>query len=240
MLRLEVCVDTAAGLDAAIAGGADRVELCSALGLGGLTPSPGLIARAARSAVPTMAMIRPRPGDFVYSDADLEVALSEIDAIKQSGLAGVVIGANLAGGALDVPSLTRLVAAADGLDITLHRSIDLTPDPVRAMQEVVDLGIQRVLSSGGSAKAVDGLARLTAMMAAGGGDVSVMPGSGVTPQNVVHIVQQLGVTEVHASCSGPMDADRAAVALEFAGDGDRQTSKRAVQDMVRSLRAINL
>lgn len=182
-IALEICVDDAAGIAAAAEGGACRVELCAALALGGLTPSAGLIALAARSPLPALAMIRPRAGDFVWSEAEREAMRAEIAAVRAAGLAGVVIGASLPDGRLDAETLTELVAAAEGLDITLHRAIDLTPDPVEAMHLVRDLGIRRVLSSGGARKAELGLARL-AVMAKAAPEVSVMPGGGVSAENV--------------------------------------------------------
>ncbi|MFN5999549.1 MAG: copper homeostasis protein CutC, partial [Paracoccaceae bacterium] len=153
-VRLEVCVDSAEGLAEAVAGGADRIELCAGLALGGLTPSAGLIALAAGCGVPVVAMIRPRAGDFVWSETEVAMMEAEIAAARAAGLAGVVLGASLPDGRLDVPVLQRLVAATRGevenrflrrnrtgafegsepdfskspgtLELVLHRCIDLT------------------------------------------------------------------------------------------------------------------
>ncbi|SEN48280.1 copper homeostasis protein [Loktanella fryxellensis] len=204
MILLEICVDDIAGLNAALAGGADRIELCAALALGGLTPPPGLMQHAGRGPLPAFAMIRPRAGDFVWDAAEVAAQIADIAAARAAGLAGVVIGASHPDGSLDAGVLAQLVEAARGLDITLHRAIDLTPDVGRALAVCRDLGIGRVLSSGGALTALDGGARLAAMQAAGG--VTVMPGGGITAQNVARLAHHLHLAEVHASCSAPLPA----------------------------------
>ena len=144
---LEICVDTAAGLDAAIKGGADRIELCSALEVGGLTPTPGLIAYARTSPIPVYAMVRPRPGDFVFDVSDAATMLDDIRAVADAGLAGVVLGASLPDGQLDCATLQTLCAAAQGLGTTLHRAFDLVPDFDAALEMAVNLRFERVLTS---------------------------------------------------------------------------------------------
>lgn len=231
-ILLEVCVDDAAGLEAARAGGADRIELCAALALGGLTPSAGLMALAARTSLPVMAMIRPRAGDFVWSPDERAAMLAEIEATRAAGLAGVVIGASCTDGRLDMAVLEEQVAAARGLDITLHRAIDLTPDPVEAMRQVASLGIGRVLSSGGARTASEGMARLQAMAAAAP-EIVVMPGGGVSAANADHFAG-LGLREIHASCSRPLPAPALAQVAAF---GFQPTGARATDaGLVRALR----
>lgn len=202
-ILLEVCVDDATGIAAAAEGGADRIELCAALSLGGLTPSAGLMALAAEAPLPAMAMIRPRAGDFIWSHGEVRAMKAEIAAVRAFGLAGVVIGASLPDGRLDGDTLSDLVAAAQGLDITLHRAVDLTPDPLEAMAICTALGIRRVLSSGGERTAVQGLDRLCVMATAAPG-VTVMPGGGVSAENVHVLAERLRLTEIHASCSAPL------------------------------------
>jgi copper homeostasis protein len=199
-LTLEVCVDTVAGLAAAVEGGADRVELCSALGLGGLTPSVGMMQAAAGCGVPVMAMIRPRAGDFVWSEAERVVMKADIAAARNTGLAGVVLGASLPDGRLDVATLAHLVAEAKGLDLTLHRCFDLVPDMGEALEAAVKLGFRRVLTSGGAATAEAGAARLRALVDQAGGRISIMAGAGVTVANAPALLA-LGVRELHGSCA---------------------------------------
>ena len=158
-ILLEVCVDDPEGLAAARAGGADRLELCAALALGGLTPSPALVAEAARTETPALAMIRPRPGDFVWTPAEAPPWRPRSHCSAPSASGGVVIGASLPDGRLDGPTLARLLAAARGLDVTLHRAVDLAPDAEEAVSLAIALGIPRILTSGGAASVADGLPR---------------------------------------------------------------------------------
>ncbi|NUS70799.1 MAG: copper homeostasis protein CutC, partial [Ensifer adhaerens] len=183
-LKLEVCVDDADGLYAAIEGGADRIELCAALSVGGLTPNPGLMALAGPPRVPVYAMIRPRPGDFIFSTADLDVMRRDIDAVRDAGLAGVVLGASLADGRLDTSMLTKLTGHAAGLGMTLHRAFDLVPDFAEAMEIAVDLGFERILTSGGAKSAPQAIDRLAEITGHAAGRLSIMPGSGVTLDTV--------------------------------------------------------
>jgi copper homeostasis protein len=232
-ILLEVCVDDAAGIIAAAAGGADRIELCAALALGGLTPSAGLIALARASDLPCMAMIRPRAGDFVWSPAERRAMRAEIAAMRQAGLAGVVIGASMPDGRLDRDCLTELIAEAEGLDITLHRAIDLVPDIAEAMALCAELGIRRVLSSGGAMRALEGLQRLAAM---GGQGATIMPGGGVSAANAAQFATRLPwLTEIHASCSAPLAApyDPKVAAFGFQPPGARGTDA----GLVRALRS---
>ena len=193
-VTLEICIDGADGLIAAVAGGADRIELCSALALGGLTPSPGLMTLAARAPVPVYAMIRPRAGDFVFSPAEIDQMRREIDAAREAGLAGVVLGASEPGGALDEALLARLAAHAEGLGRTLHRAFDLVPDRAAALETAVALGFERILTSGGAAKAGDALPELAALVKQAAARISVMPGSGVRPDNAAAIIAATGTT----------------------------------------------
>lgn len=237
MVTVEICVDSVAGLQAAIEGGAHRVELCSALELGGLTPTPGLIEAARHVPVPVMAMIRPRAGDFVFSEDEIALIRDEIASIRAAGLAGVVIGASKPDGALDRDALARLVQAAEGLDLTLHRAVDLAPDASAAVEMAAELGIGRILSSGGAARAEDGLDRLADMVAASAGRVSIMAGSGVTDTNAAAILERLGTREIHGSCSQPVEQAARAQELGFSEPFRRVTSAESVARLVSSVLA---
>lgn len=197
---LEVCVDDARGLDAAIAGGADRIELCSALSVGGLTPSPGLMRLAAQALVPVYAMIRPRAGGFIYGEADIRQMEADIAAVREAGLAGIVIGASRADGTLDAETLRRLLAVAR-MPATLHRAIDLVPDLPEAVETAISLGFERILTSGGKRTALEGLDGLQAMISRAAGRIIIMPGSGISTDNVGAILGAIDTREVHASCS---------------------------------------
>lgn len=230
-LILEVCVDTAAGLMAAVAGGADRVELCAALALGGLTPSAGQMADAGACPVPVMVMIRPRAGDFVWTEAEVSMMEAEIVATRAAGLAGVVLGASLPDRRLNVPVLKRLVAVSSGLDLTLHRAIDLAPDMAEALEVAIALGFRRILTSGGEKSADAGAGRIAALVTQAAGRISIMPGSGVNPANAP-MLRGLGIAELHASCSVQHLATGKLVEMGFGPEVVRQTSA----DQVRALR----
>lgn len=233
---LEVCVDSPEGLEAAVKGGADRIELCSALDLGGLTPSPGLIAMARQMPVPVYAMIRPRAGIFCFSPLEETVMMAEIDAVREAGLAGIVIGAALPDNNLDMPLLARLVARAGNLGITLHRVFDLVPDLDKALEEAITLGAERILTSGAALKAADGLAVLKHLTVRAAGRISIMPGSGVDADNALTIATQTGVQEIHASCREPVMTDNARyIDFGFSSAIAFVTSQAKVQQMKASL-----
>lgn len=233
---LEVCVADAEGLAAAIAGGADRIELCSALELGGLTPSPGLMRLAATAPIPVYAMVRPRSGDFVFADADIELMLADIDAIRGFGLRGVVIGASLSDGSLDAPLLRRLVDRTQGLGTTLHRAFDLVPDFSTAIAMAVDLGIERILTSGGAATAMAGVTQLRRIHADAKERIGIMAGSGVTAGNVGDLLRSVPLTEIHSSCSAPRPGQGAAATrLGFASGTEKRTDRQAVAALKHAL-----
>lgn len=231
---LEICVDDAAGVDAAIAGGADRIELCSALELGGLTPSSALLDHALQAGRPVHMMIRPRGGGFVYGQDDVALMVEEIGAGVARGVAGVVVGALRPDGELDREALGRFRDAARDAAIVLHRAIDVVPDPVAAVGQAIALGYDKILSSGGAPTALEGAATLAAMVAAAGKRLSVIAGSGISPDNVARIVAATGVREVHGSASRPgPEPDAATLRLGFA-TGPRRVTDRAIVQQLRA------
>jgi len=235
---LEVCVADAASLEAAVAGGADRIELCCALELGGLTPPPGLMRLAAAAPVPVRALVRPRSGDFVFGAADLEVMLADIAAVRAAGLAGVVLGASRADGRLDVETLRLLVQAASGLGLTLHRAFDLVPDIGEATEAAIALGFDRILTSGGARTASEGVEGLRRTLDRAGGRIAVMAGAGVEPGNVAALLRAAPVDEVHSSCSAALKTQgEGAVALGFAAGSRRQTQAAIVAALKQALSA---
>lgn len=234
---LEICVDSAGGLQAAIAGGADRIELCAALALGGLTPAKSLMRAAAKAPVPVHAMVRPRAGDFVFSAAEIELMLADIDDAHAAGLAGVVFGASRPDNQLDEDGLRHLHdrAATLGLSTTLHRTFDLAPDLEEALECAIGLGFDRVLTSGGAPTALAGLDRLAALHAAAGGRIGLMPGSGIRPDTIRLVAGRLPVTELHASASEPAPGASPRIReLGFDGAAPRRTSEQIVRELKRA------
>jgi copper homeostasis protein len=231
---LEVCVDTVAGLEAAVTGGADRIELCSALSLGGLTPSAGFKRHAAGFGVPVMAMIRPRAGDFVWSQAEVLAMQADIAEARAAGLAGVVLGALLPDGRLDTEALARLVAAAQGVDLTLHRCFDLVPDMGAALEAAVALGFRRILTSGGAVTAEAGAGRIRTLVEQAAGRIVIMPGAGVSVENAARLLG-LGTGELHGSCSVSVAVNGPGVAFGFGPGVERRTDTATVRAMKRAM-----
>lgn len=234
-IGLEICVDSVAGARAAIAGGADRIELCGALVLGGLTPSQGLvaavlaIARPAR--VPVHVMVRPRSGDFAYDADMLALASAEATALLAQGVQGLVFGA-AHHGELDVAALRvwvdRLARPAAPPALTLHRAVDLLDDPAAAVEPAITLGFSRILTSGGASSAAAGAATIARMVARADGRCTIMAGAGVHADNVAALIATTGVREVHGSASvAGVPEDEASLRLGF-GPGPRITDVSAV------------
>lgn len=244
-IRLEVCIDSAASLVAAVAGGADRIELCSALALAGLTPSPGLIARAAGCGTSVYVMIRPRPGDFEYNADDLDLMRRDIDAVRRAGLDGLVLGVSRPNGELNDEALRRLLDHADGLPCTLHRAFDVTPELDVALETAIELGFERILTSGGASSAWQGRERIADLVARAAGRIAIMAGAGVTADNVVELVRLTGVREVHASCSATREAGAAPSGERLHGrlgidpTQMKETQAERVLDLLRALNGIN-
>jgi copper homeostasis protein len=197
---LEIC---AANLQSAIAAqraGAHRIELCAALDVGGLTPSAGLIRTVCRQlTIPANVLIRPREGHFCYSDAELAIMLDDIRFCRDAGANGVVIGALRPDFQLDMEKMAAMVEAAAGLDITCHRAFDFVPDPLEALDDLIALGISRVLSSGQAASAFEGRFLLKKMVEHAAGRVAVMPGAGIHAGNIAELAQTTGAREFHLS-----------------------------------------
>lgn len=237
-IELEVCVDDISSFDAAIAGGADRIELCASLALGGLTPSLGLVKYAARAPIPVYAMIRPRAGDFVFSDDETTAMFYEIDMVREAKLAGVVLGASKENGQLDMVQLKRLHDHAADLGTTLHRAIDLVPDFAEAVEIAIEIGFERILSSGGEKTALTGIQTLQHMTEIAKGRISIMPGSGISVQTAPQILAQLTTREIHASCAFPHTLARSKLTeLGFSTTIQRKTTAAnvaALKDLIHS------
>lgn len=200
---VEICSDGAAAALEAFRLGADRVELCRELGTGGLTPSREDIASvaAAKGTKAVNVLIRPREGDFVYDGHETDAMLEDIRFCAGNGVDGVVIGALLKDGSVDTATVRKLADAAHGLGmtVTFHRAIDCAADIYEALEAAIATGAERVLSSGGKATAPEGCETLARMVAIAAGRISVMPGSGVTGDNVRSIIDRTGATEIHGS-----------------------------------------
>lgn len=206
---LEIAVQDPDGARVAADVGARRVELCVALGAtGGLTPSAGLLAAtlAVDPALQVHPLVRPRPGGFVYSAAELDVQVRDVRAAVEAGAHGVVVGALTPQGRVDEAAVRALVEAADGREVTFHRAFDVLDDVDAAVDLLVGLGVTRVLTSGGAARAGDGVERLARTVARSAGRLQVMAGGGVRVEDVPALVGA-GVDAVHLSAKGVVTDD---------------------------------
>lgn len=198
-MRYEVCVDSVDGALAAQRAGAHRVELCAALFDGGLTPTLGTVETtlAAVSGIGVQVIIRPRGGDFVYGPYEVSAMERDVRAVRAAGVNGVVIGALTPAGEVDRVVIERLMVAAGGLSVTFHRAFDMAADPHATLEELIDLGVDRVLTSGQEASALDGGPLIAELVAQAGSRIGVMAGGGVTERNASRIVAATGVPELH-------------------------------------------
>jgi copper homeostasis protein len=194
----EICVDSVAGVRAAKSAGADRVELCADLLEGGITPSLGMIRQArAVDGIRIHVMIRPRGGDFVFDDDEFAIMRADIESAKVAGADGVVIGVLTPDGEINAERTANLLSLARPLSVTFHRAFDMTRDPIRALKALVDLGVDRVLTSGQEPTVLEGLPLLTKLFELAGDRIVVMPGGGITSRNIGRIVDVLKPKEVH-------------------------------------------
>lgn len=233
----EVCVDTVAGALVAQEAGADRIELCSALGVDGLTPSAGLLAEVlAGASVPVHVLIRPRDGDFLYDRHEVAVMVRDVDLAVRLGAHGVVVGALTPDGDVDVDTCRRLVDAAGGLPVTFHRAFDLTRRPLAALDVIAGLGADRLLTSGQAATAPDGAALLADLVRAD--RLVVMAGGGITARNVAGLVAGTGVPEIHFSARATVDsaARHRNPRLPLGGPTRRATSRATVEAILAAAR----
>ncbi|HAL23059.1 MAG TPA: copper homeostasis protein CutC [Stenotrophomonas sp.] len=202
-LTLEIASNSLASALAAQAGGADRIELFDNLGEGGTTPSFASIAIAReRLQIPLFVLVRPRPGDFHYDALETELMLRDITQCRALGCDGVVIGALDVHGGIDMPLCRELVQAAGPLQVTFHRAFDAARDLPAALEQVIELGCTRVLSSGGQVSAEAGSSMLAALVAQAAGRIRVMAGAGIGPANIARIARLTGCSELHASAKG--------------------------------------
>ena len=236
-ILLEVCVDSAESARNAKLGGADRLEVCSALALGGTTPSSGLIEYCvADLQMPVMMMIRPHDGGFVYSDDDIKVMVAEIEVAKSMGVQGVVFGAlqndpsKRGRLTIHMGQCRTLVEAAAELETTFHRAFDVVADPLAAFESLRSLGVTRLLTSGQATTAVEG-AELIRELVSLDSDVNILAGAGVRPENAREVIDLTGVCEIHASASRCAEATNVQSGEVSFGDTRRISDSQLVREI---------
>jgi copper homeostasis protein len=197
-VKVEICVGDLTSALEAEAGGADRVELCDNLAVGGTTPSPGTIAEACRRlSVPVHVLIRPRGGDFIYSEPEVAAMLVDITFCKSHGAAAVVLGALDAEGAIDREITKSLVARARPMSVTFHKAFDQTRDSLAALDTLKELSVERVLTSGARPTALEGVDLLSKLVTRSGGQIEILAGGRIRLEDIEPIVRQGYVRELH-------------------------------------------
>ena len=217
MALLEVCCDSLESVDEAVAGGARRVELCADLEADGLTP-PVEWLKTVRSRYPSLAvhvLIRPRPGDFVYSPEEVETMAVQVGQALEAGADGVVIGCLTPARDVDIEAMERLVRIVDR-PVTFHRAFDACRRPFEAMERIIGLGCARILTSGQGPSVVEGSDMLRELRKRAEGRIIILPGGGVTPANAARILRLTGCTEIHASASETIDGKKITSAARVA------------------------
>lgn len=199
MITLEIACNSWESCLNAQNGGADRIELIENLNDGGCTPSAGLIKMSTKLSIPVYVMIRPRGGDFIYSEEEIQIMESDIDICQSAGVKGIVFGCLTKEGLVDTTLCERLLKRWGG-PATFHRAIDECQDIFKACETVIELGFERILSSGGAATAMAGIETITQVQQQFGKQISIMPGSGITSTNAAEIIQTTNCKEVHATC----------------------------------------
>lgn len=206
-MTIEICANSLTSAINAQLGGAHRVELCSELSLGGITPSAAIIQLAReRLTIQVFVLIRPRGGDFCYSDDEIAVMERDIEYCKQVGCDGVVIGVLQSDGTIDIPKMQRLIDAARPMQVTFHRAFDVCKNSLDAFEIIKNLGIERILTSGQQNRAADGIELLKQLVERSESKISIMAGSGVNAQNAL-MFQEIGIRELHFSAKALVDSE---------------------------------
>lgn len=202
--RVESCCASLEAVRRAVQAGTDRIELCEELAVGGMTPSEALIRQTLERAgsIPVNVLIRPRKGDFVYTPGEIREMLASIGLCKRLGVNGVVLGALTAEGDVDLATMRLLLAQARPLAVTFHRAFDVCRDPASALEDIIGLGIERLLTSGHCTDAYEGRFALRRLVEQAAGRIVIMPGCGITPANLEEIAAVTGATEFHGSRLG--------------------------------------
>lgn len=199
-LIIENCAGDVPSCLEAERGGASRIELCAALSEGGTTPSYGTVATALRCCrLPIIPIIRPRSGDFLYTETEIDVMLEDIRLFRRLGVAGFSLGALTPDGDLDEELCCRLIQEAEGLPVTLHRAFDRAASLETTLEQAVALGFTCILTSGGTPSAVDSLDRIRRLVEQADGRICIMAGSGITADNARHVVESTGVSAIHGT-----------------------------------------
>ena len=248
MAIVEICLEDIESAIAAQCGGADRIELCDNLTVGGTTPSLGMIQQVRQQLqIDLQVLVRPRGGDFCYTDLEFGVMKADVEAAKSAGADGIVTGILNTDGTIDVQRTQELIRLALPIPVTFHRAFDHTPNPLSALETLAGYGISRILSSGQASSAYEGLSLLSQLQKTARGRISIMAGGGVNSWNAPQIVRQARISEIHTGSScmqrlpGKMSTQHTGVTIDHRNLDNTypQVSVELVRQLVASVRKIN-
>ncbi len=228
----EVCTDSLAGVIAARDAGAHRVELCSSLTDGGVTPSVGLVELACELGIPVHVLVRPRAGNFVYSSLEMKVMLRDLEMVKNVGASGAVIGVLEPDGNLDLERTRELVVALRPMSVTFHRAFDVCNDPAGVLEQLIALRVDRVLTSGQAPTALEGAHLIRNMHEQARGRIIVMAGGGIRAHNVKRVLLETGVTELHFTARESLTE----IASPLSFGTHRETTKPEIERVIFNAR----
>ena len=224
-MEIEICANSVSSAKNALAGGAMRIELCRRLDVGGLTPMPDDIDYCVHQLkLRTHVLVRPREGDFCYSPEEYDIIRRDVGLCRQLGAHAVVVGFLTLDGRIDEERTRHIVQFAAPMQVTFHRAFDeIRHDPVEALEAVIRCGCHRILTSGCSPDAEQGIPTLRVLQAAAAGRITILAGAGITPLNAARIVRETGVTEIHGSCKRTLP------------DGTVETDPETVKQLIKSI-----
>ncbi len=239
-MKFELCIDNIQSVQTASKAKVDRVELCSALAVGGLTPSYGLLKQAlCFKDLSHHVMIRPRAGNFMFNQAEIDIMIEDILIAKELGANGIVIGALNKNNDIDIHACKKLIAMADGLEITFHRAFDLCRNPKTALEQIIDLGCTRLLTSGLKKTALLGKENIAQLVQQSNGRIQIMAGAGVTSKNALEIVTATGIDNIHFSAKKVQKTTACSeVAMGSNSDYDNQIIQADFDEILRIKQAV--
>lgn len=229
MRKIEVCCSSLDEARAAEAGGATRIELCAAIGCGGVTPSYGVVRSIVQAnlKLDVNVLIRVREGGFCYSASEVDAMCRDIEFCRSAGVHGVVIGALTAEGDIDIEACRRMMAAAEGLSVTFHRAFDICRDPFEALEQIIELGCDRLLTSGQQCSAEQGAELIAELQRRAAGRIIIMPGAGINPRNIAIIEKKTAAAEFHSTAAVDFtDTAYRGSAVSFAANPQREGIRR--------------
>lgn len=235
---IEIAVTDFTTTKSAVEGGAGRIELCSALSEGGLTPSYGLVKACRENFdLPLFPIVRPRGGDFLYSDEEFQIMQQEIGLFKKMGCDGVVIGFLKGDGSIDYDRTAQLVELAYPMEVTFHRAFDRCAEPFKAMEQIIKAGCQRILTSGQKPNVMDGIELVKQLVQTADERIIILPGSGVRKENIKEVAQKTGATEFHSSLRSEVKSSMEFIHPAFEGSAESYINPAIDPQEVRLLKA---